>query len=120
MTLEEWPTVLAPFLQEKLASYPALAAILWAAAVLCNGGVPLGEQRLQMERHAQFLPGLLPLPRKPLTSGHKVGGVLNPASGSFSGSFFASPYVARSCSSTWAKGMVARIDGGIPSFLSIG
>jgi len=51
MTLEEWPTVLAPFLQEKLASYPALAAILWAAAVLCNGGVPLGEQRLQMERH---------------------------------------------------------------------
>ena len=120
MTLEEWPTVLAPFLQEKLASYPALAAILWAAAVLCNGGVPLGEQRLQMERQGQFLPALLPLPRKPLTSGHKVGGVLNPASGSFSGSFFASPYVARSCSSTWAKGMVARIDGGIPSFLSIG
>ena len=48
MTLEEWLTVLAPFLQEKLASYPALAAILWAAAVLCHGGVPLGEHRLQL------------------------------------------------------------------------
>jgi len=50
MTLEEWLTVLAPFLQQKLASYPALAGLLWAAAVLWNGGVPLGEQRLQMER----------------------------------------------------------------------
>ena len=120
MTLEECLTALAPFLQQKLASYPALAGLLWAAAVLCNGGVSLGEQRVQMERQGQFLPALLPLPRKPLTIGNKVGGVLNPASGSFSGSFFASAYRAQRCSSTWAKGMVARIDGGIPSCLSTG
>ncbi len=51
MTLEELLAVLAPFLQQKLASYPALAGIILAPAVLWNGGVPLEEQRLQMERH---------------------------------------------------------------------
>jgi len=51
MTLEELLTVLAPFLQQKLASYPALAGVILAPAVLWNGGVPLEEQRLQMELH---------------------------------------------------------------------
>ncbi len=51
MTLEELLTVLAPFLQQKLSSYPALAGVILAPAVLWNGGVPLEEQRLQMELH---------------------------------------------------------------------
>jgi hypothetical protein len=51
MTLDELLSVLAPFLQQKLASYPALAGVILAPAVLWNGGVPWGEQRLQMERH---------------------------------------------------------------------
>jgi hypothetical protein len=49
MTLEELLTVLVPFLQQKLASYPALAGVILAPAVLWNGGVPLEEQRLQIE-----------------------------------------------------------------------
>ncbi len=51
MTLEELLAVLAPFLQQKLASYPALAGVILAPAVLWNGGVPLEEQRLRVERH---------------------------------------------------------------------
>jgi len=51
MTLEELLTVLVPFLQQNLASYPALAGVILAPAVLWNGGVPLEEQRLQMELH---------------------------------------------------------------------
>lgn len=51
MTLEELLTVLVPFLQQKLTSSPALAGIILAPAVLWNGGVPLEEQGLQMERH---------------------------------------------------------------------
>jgi len=49
MTLEELLAVLAPFLQEKLASYPALAGVILAPAVLWNGGVPLEEERLQLK-----------------------------------------------------------------------
>ncbi len=44
MALEELLAVLAPFLQQKLASYPTLAGVILAPAV-----VPLEEQRLQME-----------------------------------------------------------------------
>ncbi len=49
MSLEELLAILAPFLQEKLAAYPALAGVILAPAVLWNGGVPLEEQRLQIE-----------------------------------------------------------------------
>jgi hypothetical protein len=49
MSLEELLTILSPFLQEKLVSYPALAGVILTPAVLWNGGVPLQEQRLQFE-----------------------------------------------------------------------
>jgi hypothetical protein len=49
MTLEELLAVLAPFLQEKLASYPALAGVILAPAVFWDDGVPFEKQRLQLK-----------------------------------------------------------------------
>ena len=75
MTLEELLTSLVPFLQQKLASYPALAGIILAPAVLWNGGVPLEEQRLQMEQHGGRAVRC-PIP------GNRVGGtIIVPQSG---------------------------------------
>jgi hypothetical protein len=51
MTLEELLTLLVPFLQQKLASYPTLAGVILAPALLWNGGIQLEEQRLQIELH---------------------------------------------------------------------
>jgi hypothetical protein len=51
MTLEELFTFLMPFLQHKLALYPAIAGVILAPSLLWNGGVPLDEQRLQMGLH---------------------------------------------------------------------